>query len=167
MNGQILEAGATRALEVKAQGEREIVLTRSFEAPRALVWEALSRPEHLRRWWGACDGGLTIDTMDFREGGNWRFLTSGSHGEHGFRGQYREIVPQQKLVQTFEWEGMPGHVSLETLTLDERDGQTMMMIHCFFDTQEDRDGMLASNMEEGAGGSYDLLEKLLHELAAS
>ena len=167
MNGQLLEAGATRALEVKAQGEREIMMQRTFAAPRDLVWEALSRPEHLRRWWGACDGGLTIDEMDFRVGGNWRFVTSGSHGEHGFRGEYREIVPPQKLVQAFEWEGMPGHVSLETLTLHESEGQTTLTIHCLFDTPEDRDGMLASNMEQGAGESYDLLEKLLGELAAS
>ena len=151
------------ALDVKAQGEREIVLTRQFDAPRAAVWNALSRPELLKRWWGLRADEMMTCEMDFRVGGGYRFVVNGPQGQHGFRGEYCEIVPDERLVQTFEWEGMPGHVSRETLTLDEQDGQTTMIIRCLFDTPEDRDGMLGSGMEAGAGESYDRLEALLQE----
>ena len=124
-----------------------------------------SKPEHLRRWWGQRDDTMTVCEMDFRVGGAWRFVVSGAQGEHGFRGEYREIAPPARVVQTFEWEGMPGHVSLETLTLEERDGQTTLTVHCRFDSRQDRDGMLHSDMETGAGESYDRLEALLCEMA--
>lgn len=150
---------APRALKVEAQGEREIVLTRTFDAPRAAVWNAFSQPKLLQKWWGG--GAMTIDQMDFREGGSYRFVTSGPRGEDTFRGEYCAIVPQERIVQTFEWEGMPGHISHETLTLAEHDGQTTMTIRCLFDTPQDRDGMLNSGMEQGAGASYDALEQLL------
>jgi uncharacterized protein YndB with AHSA1/START domain len=157
--------GTGRRLEVKAQGEREIVLSRELGAARELVWEALTRPEHLRRWWGGCrEMELASCEMDFRVGGAWRFVVRGPHGEHGFRGEYREIVRPERMVQTFEWEGMPGHTSTETVTLQDRGASTLMTIVSVFDTPEDRDGMLASGMEEGAGQSYDRLEELLHEM---
>lgn len=159
--------GTSRRLHVKPQGEREIVLSREFEAPRELVWEALSRPEHLRRWWGLRADSMSVCEMDFRVGGAWRFVVSGPQGEHGFRGEYREIVRPERVVQTFEWEGMPGHISTETLTLQERGGATLMTIVSVFDTPQDRDGMLASGMEEGAGQSYDRLEELLHEMQSA
>lgn len=152
------------ALTVAAHGEHEIVLSRAFNAPRNLVWEALSKPEHIQRWWGSC-GDMTVCEMDFRVGGEWRFVTRGPQGEHGFRGEYREIKAPERMVQTFEWEGLPGHISLETLTLDESDDQTTMTIHCLFDSTEDRDGMLGSGMESGASESYNRLEELLAELA--
>lgn len=161
MNQQSLENGAQRALTVTPRGEREILMTRTFAAPRDLVFEALSQPQHIQRWWGQRDDTMTTCELDFRVGGTWRFVVNGPHGEHGFCGEYREIVPVERIVQTFEWEGMPGHISTETLTLDERDGRTTMTILCQFDTLEDRDGMLGSGMEVGAGQSYDRLEELL------
>ena len=149
------------ALDVKVQGEREIVMTRRFDAPRAQVWQAFEQPELLQRWWGLRADEMTICEMDFRVGGAWCFVVNGPNGQHGFRGEFCEIVPHERIVQTFEWEGMPGHVSRETLTLDERDGQTTVTIHCLFETAQDRDGMLGSGMERGAGESYDRLEELL------
>jgi uncharacterized protein YndB with AHSA1/START domain len=166
-NGNRNGNGARRALAVEARGEMEIVMTRAFEAPRELVWEALSKPEHIRRWWGSCGDGMTVCEMDFRVGGAWRFVVSGPQGEDGFRGHYREISPVGRLVQTFEWEGMPGHISTETMTLDERGSQTHMTITCVFATPEDRDGMLASGMEQGVSESYDKLEELLREMSAA
>ena len=151
------------ALDVKAQGEREIVLRRVFDAPREAVWNALSQPELLKRWWGLRADAMTTCEMDFRVGGAWHFVVNGPNGEHGFRGEFCEIVPGERIVQTFEWAGRPGHVSRETLTLDECDGQTTLTIHCLFDSREDRDGMLGSGMEQGAGESYDRLEELLGE----
>ena len=150
-------------LAVAASGEREIVLTRGFDAPRELVFDALSKPEHIRRWWGSC-GDMTTCDIDFRVGGLWRFVVNGPRGEDGFRGEFREIEAPTRIVQTFEWEGMPGHISVETLSLVESEGRTTMTVHCLFDSAEDRDGMLESGMEEGAGESYDSLEKLLEEL---
>ena len=166
MNNSTLNPTTKRSLTVVPQGEREIVLTRTFNAPRALVFEALSQPQHIRRWWGQSDDSMNVCEMDFREGGSWRFVVHGPQGEHGFRGEYREISPALRIVQTFEWEGLPGHISLETLSLAERDRQTVMTILCLFDSPEDRDGMLGSGMEEGAGQSYDRLEALLGELKA-
>ena len=166
---QVLEGGA-RALRVEARGEREIVMTRRFAAPRDLVWEALSRPEHLRRWWGAGGGAgsrMTVCEVDFRVGGAWRFVTSGPRGEHGFGGEFHLIEPPSRLVQTFVWDGAPGHVSVETMTLDERGGVTTMTIACAFASPSDRDAMLATDMEAGAGASYDALEALLRDLGAA
>src|SRR5213592_3453630 len=101
-------------LTVTTPSDREIVLTRVFDAPRALVFEAHSRCEHVRRWWGR---GNPLDCeMDFRPGGTYRFVEHApGEGDFAFRGEYREIVAPERIVQTFEFEGLPGHVSVETL----------------------------------------------------
>jgi len=146
--------------------DREIVLTRTFDAPRRLVWEALTRPEHVPQWWGPRGTTMLVDKMDLRPGGAWRFVSRGPDGsEHGFRGEYREIVPPERIVQTFEWEGLPGHISVETLTLEERDGRTTITGTSVFDSVEDRDGMLQSGMETGAAETYDRLEEHLRTMA--
>ena len=173
METQVLNgSGATQqrgsevkgALTVRPQGETEIVMTRSFQAPRELVFEALSKPEHIQRWWGGLCGEMTVCEVDFRPGGAWRFVMGGAHGENGFGGEFLEIEPPARVVQTFEWEGLPGHISTETMTLDERDGRTHMTITSVFDSRQDRDGMLGSGMEAGVGESYDRLEELLREM---
>ena len=146
--------------------DREIVLTRTFDAPRRLVWEALTRPEHVPQWWGPRGTTMLVDKMDLRPGGAWRFVSRGPDGsEHGFRGEYREIVPLERIVQTFEWEGLPGHISVETLTLEERDARTTITGTSVFDSVEDRDGMLQSGMETGAAETYDRLEEHLRTMA--
>ena len=163
---QTLENGAERALKVAPQGELEIVMSRTFSAPRELVWQALSRPEHIRRWYGPRSDTMTTCEIDFRVGGKWRFvLESEGGGGCAFRGEFRRIEQPETIVQTSEFEEMPGHISLETITLHEQNGRTAMTTLCQFDSTEDRDGMLYSGMEEGAGESYDRMEELLGELA--
>lgn len=139
-----------------------IVGTRVFDAPRRLVFEAHSSPEHLRHWWGWRGSTLPVCDMDFRPGGAWRFVQRTADGqEYGFRGVYREIVPPERIVQTFEFDGMPGHVSVETLTFEERDGKTTLTSTSVFQSMEDRDGMLQSGMEAGAAETLDRLAEYL------
>lgn len=138
--------------------DREIVLTRVFDAPRRLVFEAHSRPEHVRQWWGRTGSTLSVCDMDFRPGGTWRFVERQTDGrEYGFRGAYREIVAPERIVMTFEFDGTPGHVVLVTLTFLERDGRTTLTSHSLFETRADRDAMLRSGAEAGAGESMDRL----------
>ena len=153
-------------LTVTTPSDREIVLSREFDAPRALVFEALSKPEHLRHWWGQADSTLVHCEVDFRPGGRWRFVERDKDGqEWGFRGEVREIVPPERIVQTFEWEGLPGHISVETMQLEDLSGRTRITVTSVFDSVEDRDGMLQSGMEQGASESYDRLEAYLRTLA--
>src|SRR5215216_3908549 len=99
-------------LTVSLPSDREIVLAREFDAPRELVFQALSKPEHLSHWWGQQGSTLAGGEMDFRPGGVWRIVERDANGqEWGFHGEVREIVPPERIVQTFEFEGMPGHVS--------------------------------------------------------
>ena len=152
-------------LTVTTPSDLEIRLMREFDAPRALVFEALSKPEHLRFWWGQASSTLTHCEMDFRPGGKWRFVERDKDGqEWGFRGEVREIDPPRRIVQTFEWEGLPGHISVETMELEDLGGRTRISITSVFDSLEDRDGMLQSGMEQGAGESYDRLEAYLKTL---
>jgi uncharacterized protein YndB with AHSA1/START domain len=159
-------ANNTGTLSVTLPSDREIRLSRVFNAPRRLIFEAMSKPEHVARWWGPREYTTTVSDMDFRVGGAWRFVQLAADGsEFGFRGEYREIVPPERVVQTFEWEGMPGHISVDTMTLDERDGKTTLTTTSVFTSVEDRDGMLQSGMEKGAGETYDRLEEFVQTLA--
>jgi uncharacterized protein YndB with AHSA1/START domain len=154
-------------MTVATPSDLEIVLSREFDAPRALVFEAVSQPDHLRRWWGPTGSTLTHCEMDFRPGGKWRFVEHDKDGqEWGFRGEVREIVPPERIVQTFEFEGMPGHISVETMRLEAVGDRTRMTVTSVFASVEDRDGMLQSGMEQGAGESYDRLEEYLKTLVA-
>ena len=156
-----------RSLVVTTPSDREIVLTREFDAPRDLVFQALSKPEHVGQWWGQKGSTMAECRMDFRPGGAWRFVERDANGaEWGFRGEVREIDPPKRIVQTFEFDGMPGHISVETLELEDIGGATRLTVTSVFDSQQDRDGMLQSGMEQGAGESYDRLEAYLATLAA-
>ena len=147
-------------------GEPTIVMTRVFEAPRELVFEACSKCEHLEKWWGPRRFTQTVCEMDFRPGGAWQFVQRDTDGnEFAFRGEYREIVPPERIVHTFEFEGMPGHVSVETLALVEQDGKTTLTATSVFDSVEDRDGVLQSGMEAGARETWDRLAELLKTIA--
>ena len=152
------------ALKITTPSDLEIVMTRDFDAPRELVFEAHTKCEHLEQWWGPRKYTLAVCEMDFRPGGKYRFVHRGPDGveEHGFRGEYREIVPPERIVWTFEWEGMPGHVSVDTLTLEDlAGGRTKLTARSLFDSVEDRDGMLQSGMEEGASETWDRLAELV------
>ena len=142
--------------------DREIAMSRVFDAPRELVWKAHTDPNLIPQWWGRRTDTTIVDQMDVRPGGTWRFITREAEGrEDAFHGEYREIVPFERVVQTFEWEGLPGHISVETLTLEDLGGKTRVTTTSRFDTVEDRDGMLQSGMEVGARETWDRLAELL------
>lgn len=144
--------------------DREIVSERIFGAPPDRVFATMTDPELIPEWWGPREYRTTVDVMDVRPGGAWRFVHTTPDGEeqHGFRGTYREISPPDRLVQTFEWEGMPGHVIVETATLEDLgDGRTKLRTVSLFHTTEERDGMLHSGMEKGMTETHDRLEELL------
>ena len=118
------------------------------------------------RWWGPRRYTTVIEKLELRPGGQYRFLNVAADGtEFAFRGEFREIVPPERIVWTFEFEGMPGHICLDTVVLTEENGQTTLTATSLFDNKEDRDGMLSTDMEEGASESYDRLAELLLELA--
>ena len=149
-------------LTVTTPSDREIVMTRVFDAPRELVFAAHSKCEHIRQWWGR---GNPLDCdMDFRPGGSYRFVEHAPEGQFAFRGEYREIRAPERIVQTFEFEGMLGHVCVETLELTESEGRTTVTSVTRFDTKEDRDGMVSSGMESGARQSYEALATYLTKI---
>jgi len=156
-----MSAGTTK---LTTPSDREIVSERVFDAPRERVWAAMTDPELITQWWGPREYTTVVDVMDVRPGGAWRFVHHGPNGkeeQHGFRGTYREISPPERIVQTFEWEGMPGHVIVETATLEDLGEQTKLVNVSLFHTTEERDGMLDSGMESGLTESHDRLEELL------
>jgi len=155
-------------LTVSLPSDREIVLSRDFDAPRALIFEAMSRPEHLRNWYGPREMQIAELQQDLRPGGTWRIVHRDPSGnDFAFRGEFREIDPPQRMVRTFEWEGMPGHIAVETLQLDELGPRrTRLTVTSLFDSVEDRDGMLQSGMERGASESYDRLAEYVRTLPA-
>jgi uncharacterized protein YndB with AHSA1/START domain len=156
----------SKELKVTTPSDREIAMTRVFDAPRELVFAAHSSCEHLRRWWGPRGYEIVACEVDFRPGGAWRIVHRGPNGEeYAFRGEYREIVRPERIVWTFEFEGMPGNVSVETMTLEEHDGKTTFTSTSVFDTAEQRDGMLESGMEAGAAETMDRLDEYLEVLA--
>jgi uncharacterized protein YndB with AHSA1/START domain len=150
-------------LKVVAEpGTQQIVLTRSFDAPRDLVFKAFTDPEAVASWWGQRDSDTVVDELEARPGGRWRFVErSGDGNEHGFHGVYHDAVAPERIVYTFEWEGLPGHVLLETITFEEQDGRTRMTDTSVFQSVSDRDGMLQSGMESGAAESFDRLDEFL------
>jgi uncharacterized protein YndB with AHSA1/START domain/predicted SnoaL-like aldol condensation-catalyzing enzyme len=146
--------------------EREVMMTRVFDAPRELVWRAYTDPNLITRWWGPRYLTTTIDKMDLRPGGAWRYVSRAPDGkEFGFHGVFREIAPPARLAWTFEFEGMPGHVSVDTVRLEEHaGGKTKVTVTSLFDTKADRDGMVASGMESGQTEGTERLAELLKEM---
>ena len=154
-------ARASKAAKITTPGDREIRIERVFDAPRSRVWRAFTDPDLVKEWWGR-GNKLVIERMDVERGGHWRFVEHGPDGVHGFEGRYREVTPEERVVQTFEWDGMPGHVVVETITLEDLgDGRTRVVTTSLFHTTEERDGMLSSGMEEGLNQSYAALDRLL------
>ena len=156
---------ANRTLTVTTPSDREIVLTRVFDAPRDLVFRAYTDPKAIPQWWGPRNLTTRVDKMDVRPGGAWRFVQRDADGnEFAFNGVYREITPPERVVSTFEFEGMPGHIAVETMTLEEHDGRPTLTTTSVFASVEDRDGMLQSGMESGAAETMDRLAELVETL---
>ncbi|MER7444427.1 SRPBCC family protein [Micromonospora avicenniae] len=151
-------------LAIDLPSDQEITLTRAFDAPRDLVFAAHTQAEHLKHWWGR---GNPLDVeIDFRVGGRYRFVEQAKDGNsYAFRGEFQEIVVPERIVQTFEYEGMPGHVVVETLVFTEQDGRTVVTGTSRFDTKQERDGMLDTGMTQGAAESYAALDRHLAGLA--
>ncbi|HEX6061294.1 MAG TPA: SRPBCC family protein [Candidatus Limnocylindria bacterium] len=149
-------------LVITRVSDTELRLTREFDAPRELVFKAMTDPALLSRWWGPRKYRTVVDEMDARPGGKWRMRNIGADGgEHAFRGEFREVVPSERIVWTFEYEPLPGHISIETVTLTERDGRTLLTVHNQFASKEDLEGMVNSGMESGARESYERLDELV------
>jgi uncharacterized protein YndB with AHSA1/START domain len=150
-------------VDVTTPADREIRMERTFDAPRERVWRAHTDPELVAQWWGR-GNKLDIELMEVERGGHWRFVEHGPEGVTGFEGRFREVSPQERIVQTFEWDGMPGYVVVNTTTFEDLgDGRTRIVTISLFHTTEERDGMLSSGMEQGLGESYRALDRLLAE----
>ena len=162
-----IASGSPGPAKVTTPVEREIHVERIFNAPRDRVFKAMTDPKLVAQWWGR-GNNVVIEKMEVERGGHWRFVEHGPDGVHGFEGRYREVTPPERIVQTFEWDGMPGHVIVETMTLtDLGDGRTRLNVISLFHTNEERDGMLHSGMEGGMNESYNALDRVLAALADS
>lgn len=154
----------TSTAAVTTPTEREIHIERIFDAPRERVFRAMTDAKLLAQWWGR-GNKLVVERLEVEPGGHWRFVEHSPHGVHGFEGRFREVAPPERLVMTFEWDGMPGHVVVNTMTLhDLGDGRTKLATISLFHTAEERDGMLKSGMETGMNQSYAALDKVLASL---
>jgi uncharacterized protein YndB with AHSA1/START domain len=144
--------------------DNQILITREFDAPKHLVYKAYTTPELVRRWWHAKRGEMTICEIDLRVGGTWRYvMVTGDGFEVGFHGEYREIVPNERIVSTEVYEGIPdaeAHAALDTLTLTEENGRTTLTILVQHRSKQDRDAQIASGMEDGLQDALDLLEQV-------
>lgn len=149
------------AAQVSTPSEREIRIERVFDAPRKRVWRAFTDPALVAQWWGR-GNKLVIERMEVAPGGHWRYVEHSPKGVQGFEGRYREITPEKRLVQTFEWDGLPGHVAVDTSVFEDlNEGRTKVVNTSLFHTQDERDGMLKSGMEDGLNESYSALDRLL------
>jgi uncharacterized protein YndB with AHSA1/START domain len=146
--------------------KQEIVITSLLDAPRELVWKFYGDPKWIPQWLGPTRLTTTVTQMDMRPGGSWRFVQRDAEGnEFAFHGVYHEVNEPERLVMTFEFEGAPGHVLLETVTFKEENGKTRLIDQSVFQSLDDRDGMLNSGMEAGSAESMERLAKLLSKQA--
>jgi uncharacterized protein YndB with AHSA1/START domain len=151
---------------VTLQGDREIVITREFNAPKHLVYRALTEPELVKRWWNAKRGTVTRCEIDLRVGGSWRYLmVTPDGGEVGFHGEFREIVPDERIVSTEVYEGAPeGEPAVNLITFTEAGDRTVLSILMQLESREVRDMIIATGMETGMQESMDLLEEVASSL---
>jgi uncharacterized protein YndB with AHSA1/START domain len=141
--------------------DEQILITREFDAPKHLVYKAYTTPELVRRWWSADHGEMTIAEIDLRVGGLWRYVMIANEGfEVAFHGEYREIVPDERIVSTEVYEAMPDAEALDTLTLTEVDGRTTLTLLVEHSCKEHRDAHVDSGMESGLQKALDLLEQV-------
>ena len=156
-------------LKVTAEpGVPQIVTTREFDAPRDLLYRAFTEPDLLAQWLGPRRYTMTIERFDPRDGGTWRFVHADDNGNaYGFHGVFHGDPSPDGIVQTFEFEGAPGHVQMDTVTFEEHDGSTTVRTNSVFQSVEARDAMYESGMAEGMSEGYERLEELLAKLIAN
>jgi uncharacterized protein YndB with AHSA1/START domain len=141
--------------------DTQILITREFDAPKHLVYQAYTTPELIKRWWSGDRGQVTSAEVDLRVGGRWRFVMTANEGfEVAFHGEYREIVPNERLVSTEVFEGAPDTEGLDTLTLTEEGGRTTLRVLLELPSKEDRDMVINSGMEGGLQEAYNHLEQV-------
>jgi uncharacterized protein YndB with AHSA1/START domain len=146
-------------------GTQTIDITREFDAPRDLVFRAWTEPDLLGQWLGGKGMTMEIETYEARDGGRWRYIHKDENGnEFAFHGVFHGTPSPDRMTQTFEFEGWPGQVSLETLQLEERDGKTLLRNRAVYQSVEARDAMIASGMEQGMNAGFDALDELLPTL---
>lgn len=144
--------------------DREIHIERIFNAPRARVWRAITEPAQVAQWWGR-GHKIDIERLELRRGGHWRFVEHTPSGPAGFEGRYREVTPPERLVLTFEWDGMPGHVAISTTILEDLGDRTRLVGMMQFFTTAERDGMIQAGMERGMNESYRALDAVLDAMS--
>jgi uncharacterized protein YndB with AHSA1/START domain len=155
------------AATVTLPADEQILITREFDAPRHLVYKAWTTPELVRRWWSGRRGEMTVVEMDFRVGGAWRYvmIASGGH-EVGFHGEYREIVPDERIVWTEVYEGAPeGEPAVVTATFTEEDGRTTLALLTEVESRAVRDMIVETGMEGGVQEQMEILDEILRELS--
>jgi len=162
-------AANSDSFKVTTPSDLEIRMTRLFDAPRHLVFEAMTKPEHVREWWGRLGEGYSVPVceIDLRPGGVWRFVNRHPKGEAAFHGEYREITPPSRLVFTEIFEEFPDSVSVVTSEFADEGGKTRFTATVRYESPEVRDMVIASGMARGAGISYDRLEDLVVQLQQS
>ena len=156
-------AANSDSFKVTTPSDQEIVLTRLFDAPPRLVFEAMTKPEHVKQWWGRLGDGYSVPVceIDLRVGGSWRFVNRHPKGEAAFHGEYQEIVPPSRVVFTEIFEEFPDVVSVVTTDLIDENGKTRMNVAVRYPSRDVRDMVVATGMARGAGISYDRLEDLV------
>jgi uncharacterized protein YndB with AHSA1/START domain len=158
-----------QSAKVTLPTEEQILITREFDAPKHLVFKAVTTPELVKRWWHANRGEVTLAEIDLRVGGKWRYVSVTDDGfEVAFHGEYREIVPNERIVSTEVYEGAPGgdeNGTLNTITLVEKDGRTTLTTLVVAPSREIRDAIIESGMEAGMQDAMDLLEEVAASLA--
>jgi uncharacterized protein YndB with AHSA1/START domain len=145
-------------------GKQDILITREFDAPRELVFKAYTDPNLISQWWGPRGVTTIVDKLEAKKGGTWRFVHQADDAEYAFNGVFHDVVSPERIIQTFEFEPMAGHVLLETITIEDHGSKTKLIAQSVFQSVEDRDGMLQSGMESGAAESNDRLDELLAKM---
>ena len=152
--------GTTARTKITTPSEREIRIERVVNAPRDFVWRAYTEPALVAQWWGR-GHRMVIERLELERGGHWRWVEHGPNGVYGFEGRYREVTPPTRFVRSFEWDGMPAHVAIETVSLEDLgDGRTRIVILMQMHTPEERDGFLQSGMQQGFDDAFAQLDEL-------
>jgi uncharacterized protein YndB with AHSA1/START domain len=156
----------SHSAKVTLPADDQILITREFNAPARLVWRAMTEPELVKRWWSGERGDVTLAEIDLRVGGRWRYVMTATGGfEVAFHGEYREIVENERIVSTEVFEGMPDGYSVNTVTLTEQDGRTLLSTLVHHSVKAHRDAHINSGMEGGMQEAFDKLEQVAISLA--